>query len=196
MPANAYPARSLAVMITAVAIAVYAAAFAAPAGAAASDQATTDNSKATQDNTAQKKGQNSQDRQKQAAAADPEVKKQQPDEVLASQLIGLQVKNGSDEDADEVGEIRDLVVNQNLEITDVVISGIGGFLGIGEKDIAVPPDKVHLQPEVNFAVIDLTEDELNDAPKYKSLQEQKEDQLSQQNKQNQKKQQDNSNTNQ
>lgn len=55
---------------------------------------------------------------------------------LASRLIDQPVYSSSGDDAEEIGNITDLVFDQDGTITAVVI-GVGGFLGIGEKAVAV-----------------------------------------------------------
>jgi sporulation protein YlmC with PRC-barrel domain len=52
----------------------------------------------------------------------------------ASQLEGLDVYNQNNE---KVGDIREVLVNTQGQVEAVVI-GVGGFLGIGERDVAVP----------------------------------------------------------
>jgi sporulation protein YlmC with PRC-barrel domain len=73
----------------------------------------------------------------QAAPAQPEVR-QPVQEVtfLGSQLMGEQVYNGTADTAENIGDVKDVVIGQNGEIQFVVV-GVGGFLGIGEKNIAV-----------------------------------------------------------
>lgn len=58
--------------------------------------------------------------------------------VLASQFMGQTVYSSSNEN---VGEINDLVMNKELDNVVAVI-GVGGFLGIGEKDVAIPIDQI------------------------------------------------------
>lgn len=55
---------------------------------------------------------------------------------LASHLIGSTVYTGEQADADAIGEINDLIVAQDGSI-DAAIIGVGGFLGAGEKNVAV-----------------------------------------------------------
>ena len=38
---------------------------------------------------------------------------------------------------ENIGEINDLIMNKDLD-NIVAIVGVGGFLGIGEKDVAIP----------------------------------------------------------
>jgi sporulation protein YlmC with PRC-barrel domain len=55
---------------------------------------------------------------------------------LGSRLIGQPVYSTAGDDAEEIGNISDLVFDESGQITAVVI-GVGGFLGIGEKAVAV-----------------------------------------------------------
>ncbi len=55
-----------------------------------------------------------------------------------SKLIGLNVYNEANE---KLGDINELLVDQSGKIQAVVI-GVGGFLGIGENDVAVAYDKL------------------------------------------------------
>lgn len=55
---------------------------------------------------------------------------------LGSRLIDQPVYSSSGDDAEEIGNITDLVFDESGQITAVVI-GVGGFLGIGEKSVAV-----------------------------------------------------------
>ncbi|MCW5721429.1 MAG: PRC-barrel domain-containing protein [Devosia sp.] len=55
---------------------------------------------------------------------------------LGTRLIGQPVYSSAGEDAEEIGTINDIVFSADGQITAVVI-GVGGFLGIGEKSVAV-----------------------------------------------------------
>jgi hypothetical protein len=56
----------------------------------------------------------------------------------ASKLMGLDVYNEANE---KLGDINELIVDKDGKVNAVVI-GIGGFLGVGEHDIAVTMDKL------------------------------------------------------
>lgn len=56
---------------------------------------------------------------------------------LASNIIGETVYNGIGDDAENIGEVNDIVLGTNDGVEMIVI-GVGGFLGIGEKNVAVP----------------------------------------------------------
>lgn len=55
---------------------------------------------------------------------------------LASIIIGMPVYSSAANDAENFGEINDLVVSNQGDIVAVVI-GVGGFLGLGEKGVSV-----------------------------------------------------------
>lgn len=61
----------------------------------------------------------------------------------ASTLMGLNVYNEANE---KLGDINELLVDKSGKINAVVI-GIGGFLGMGEHDIAVSMDKLKFVEE-------------------------------------------------
>ena len=55
---------------------------------------------------------------------------------LASELIDQAVYSSAGDDAEEIGNVTDLVFDESGHLSAVVI-GVGGFLGIGEKSVAV-----------------------------------------------------------
>ncbi|WP_249976007.1 PRC-barrel domain-containing protein [Vreelandella olivaria] len=60
----------------------------------------------------------------------------------ADSLTGNNVKSTVEDDED-IGTISDLVIDEDGQIQAVVI-GVGGFLGMGEKDIAIEWDSLEL----------------------------------------------------
>ncbi|MDA9497757.1 PRC-barrel domain-containing protein [Bradyrhizobium sp. CCBAU 11357] len=78
-----------------------------------------------------------------AATARPADKMMLKDNWRASKLMGLNVYNEANE---KLGDINELLVDKNGKINAVVI-GIGGFLGMGEHDIAVSIDKLKFVEE-------------------------------------------------
>src|SRR5690349_3417976 len=55
---------------------------------------------------------------------------------LATEIIGKQVYSSTATDAEHIGDVNNLVVGEGGDIAAVII-GVGGFLGIGEKNVAV-----------------------------------------------------------
>ncbi|MBB5048173.1 sporulation protein YlmC with PRC-barrel domain [Rhodopseudomonas rhenobacensis] len=56
----------------------------------------------------------------------------------SSKLIGINVYNDNNE---SLGEISELLVDQSGKVQAAVI-GVGGFLGMGERNIAIPFEKI------------------------------------------------------
>jgi sporulation protein YlmC with PRC-barrel domain len=61
----------------------------------------------------------------------------------ASKLMGLDVYNESNE---KLGDVNEFILDKTGKVTAVVI-GVGGFLGMGEHDIAVSMDKLKFVEE-------------------------------------------------
>ena len=72
----------------------------------------------------------------------------QPDQWQASNLEGLDVYSSNN--GDKIGDIRNLIFNDSGKVQAVVI-GVGRYLGIGERNIAVPFDQIRFvnEPRVN-----------------------------------------------
>lgn len=83
------------------------------------------------------------DRTAPAATAQPADKMMLKGNWRASKLMGLNVYNEANE---KLGDINELLVDKSGKIHAVVI-GIGGFLGMGEHDIAVSMDKLKFVEE-------------------------------------------------
>jgi sporulation protein YlmC with PRC-barrel domain len=88
-------------------------------------------------------------------------------DVLANRLIGTSVYNGSGEDAEAIGDINDIILSKDGQAEAVVI-GVGGFLGIGEKNVAVQYDKVEVTGEKGNErfVLDASKESLENAPAF------------------------------
>lgn len=101
----------------------------------------------------------------QAASALVFIEKQQPGEWLAHRLVGTKVLNAS---AEAIGEVKDVVIDKNGAVSTIVI-GVGGFLGIPEKLVAVPAGVVQIGDVVQssrIVVLDVTKEALKAAPAY------------------------------
>ncbi|MBL0936709.1 MAG: PRC-barrel domain-containing protein [Rhizobiaceae bacterium] len=60
---------------------------------------------------------------------------------LASNIIGENVYNGVADDAESIGTVNDIVLGADGQAALVVV-GVGGFLGLGEKDVALEYDSL------------------------------------------------------
>jgi sporulation protein YlmC with PRC-barrel domain len=92
---------------------------------------------------------------------------QSEEEARMDKLIGMSVSNSLEED---VGEVQDVLFNKDGSITGVVLS-VGGFLGIGDKLVALPWDAVEVQYEEDVVLITATREQLEAAPPFKTLEE-------------------------
>lgn len=98
------------------------------------------------------------------------VDQQNPSEVLGTDFVGTPVTTI---DGQQIGKISNLVFDKDGRI-ELVVIGVGGFLGIGEKEVAVPFDAVKSETTNNkdVFVIDATKDQLKAAPSFKTLNDQ------------------------
>src|SRR5215510_12576833 len=69
----------------------------------------------------------------------------------------------------KIGEIMDVLVDRDGKITALIV-GVGGFLGLGEKDVAVPFNSVRTTTKDNnkwYLVMNTTKDALKSAKGFK-----------------------------
>jgi sporulation protein YlmC with PRC-barrel domain len=94
---------------------------------------------------------------------------QNPTEVLGTDFIGTPVLTTGGQ---KIGSIANLVFDQNGRI-ELAVIGVGGFLGVGQKDVAVPFDSIKsdVQNNKKVFVIDSTKEQLQAAPSYQTLDE-------------------------
>ena len=113
------------------------------------------------------------------AIGDKFVGQQGEDEALASTLIGTPVENGGGE---ALGDINDLVLSEDGQVKLIVI-GVGGFLGIGEKNVAVPFDTIEKYTDESgnvVLILNASAEELEAAPAFVTINElQQEQQMEQ-----------------
>lgn len=86
----------------------------------------------------------------------------------ADALTGNQVKS-SVEDDEDIGTITDLVIDEDGQINAVVV-GVGGFLGMGEKNVAIEWDSLELTKDEDgedyVITVNASEDALEAAEEY------------------------------
>jgi sporulation protein YlmC with PRC-barrel domain len=78
-------------------------------------------------------------------------------------------QNVYDPGDNKIGEIMDVLVDREGKATALII-GVGGFLGAGEKDVAVPFDAVRVTTKNNnkyYLVMNATKDGLKSARGFK-----------------------------
>jgi sporulation protein YlmC with PRC-barrel domain len=79
----------------------------------------------------------------------------------ASELIGMNVKNSSDQN---IGEVSDLGIDLPAGRVTFVILGAGGVLGAGEKHYVMPPNAFTLASDNKSLVSGIDKEKLADAP--------------------------------
>lgn len=79
----------------------------------------------------------------------------------ASKIIGNKVYKGDT----SIGQIEDVMVDLDHATTAAVILSVGGFLGMGDKLVAVPVSQIKVGSEAKFTT-DLTKDQLVNAPAF------------------------------
>jgi hypothetical protein len=87
-------------------------------------------------------------------------------EMRASKLIGTTVKNDANE---SIGSINEIVLGKDGKVAAVVI-GVGGFLGMGEREVAVNFDALRVAQDANNRTVvslDATKDTLKAAPEWR-----------------------------
>src|SRR5690606_729278 len=93
---------------------------------------------------------------------------QSDEQISANTYIGQAVYNSADE---SIGKISDLIMEKDGGITAAII-GVGGFLGIGEKWVAVPFTTISITqaPESDDVKLTTTEtaESLQAAPEFKT----------------------------
>lgn len=89
-------------------------------------------------------------------------------QILASSFVGESVYESEKADAATVGKVSDLVFATDGRIEAIVV-GVGGFLGVGEKDVAVSPDQLKAAIRSDgktWLIMKASKDQLNAAPAF------------------------------
>ena len=88
-------------------------------------------------------------------------------DMLSSNVVGLDIYNGQNND---IGKIQDIAFNSSKQVTGYILS-VGGFLGMGTHYVAVNPGAVMVaydaQNKVWKATMNATKDQLKSAPEFK-----------------------------
>jgi hypothetical protein len=78
----------------------------------------------------------------------------------ASGLLGMEVRNNENQ---KLGEIKDLVMESPGKVSYAVLA-VGGFLGIGEKLIALPPNTLKVATDGDYLVLNADKAKIQAAP--------------------------------
>jgi sporulation protein YlmC with PRC-barrel domain len=95
------------------------------------------------------------------------VDSQKPDQWLASKFKGTDVVG---DDSKKIGDVTDVLFDKNGKIEAFVI-GVGGFLGIGSKEVALAPNSFDVVPGDNGGAdklkLSMNKDQLTKAQDFK-----------------------------
>ena len=104
-----------------------------------------------------------------AFADDTFIAEQKMTEYLAKdRLIGAKVK---DNDGKIIGDVEDLIINSDGHVEGLIM-GVGGFLGVCEKKVAVTRKALSFEVtdgKMNVVMPDANKDVLTAAPAYKRI---------------------------
>ena len=110
----------------------------------------------------------------------------QETDFFASDLIGMRIYNSETEveanstiaadgekEWDDIGEINDVLLDSEGNVKAVIL-GIGGFLGMGERDVSVNMDEIRIVTEEGdsddrFLVVNTSKEMLEKAPAFERM---------------------------
>jgi sporulation protein YlmC with PRC-barrel domain len=97
---------------------------------------------------------------------------EEDNQFRSTKLVGHTVVNSNDE---TLGDINDLIISSEGDFEGVII-GVGGFLGIGEKDVGVRFQDLTITENVEAGdlklTLDTTREDLEAAPEFVTKEEQ------------------------
>ncbi len=94
---------------------------------------------------------------------------QADDQALASDVVGSKVVTPGGE---QLGKVDDLIVDHDGKLQGAVLS-VGGFLGIGDKQVAVPWKAIQQRGPNEPLVVAMSKDQLENAPEFMTLADQR-----------------------
>jgi len=100
-------------------------------------------------------------------SGDKFVDRQQATDWRSSKLVGTSVYGT---DNSKIGSVDDVLIGSDGSVRAVVV-GVGGFLGVGQKDVAIPFNALNIARKPDSTAIDkisvtYTKDQLQNAPTF------------------------------
>ena len=106
-----------------------------------------------------------------AATEEAIITEQEETQLRADDLMGIEVVDASGE---VIGEVEDLIFDEDKKIAGVVV-GVGGFLGIGKKEVGLNWDQAQIQEEPDTRqktiVVNLNRSQFEAAPDFVTKEE-------------------------
>lgn len=87
---------------------------------------------------------------------------QAPGQMRTDKLIGRNIQNTQNE---TIGEIKSVMLNQSGSVESVIV-GVGGFLGIGEREVALGWNDLNVSADGEKVTTAMTKDQLQSLPEY------------------------------
>ncbi len=93
------------------------------------------------------------------------------EDVESLRVHGTTLKSGEvDREWNDIGEVHDILMSRDGKLKAVLVD-VGGFLGIGERTVAVSMDQINFVPEAEgdgeyFLVINSNQEKLENAPEF------------------------------
>ena len=117
---------------------------------------------------AQQSQQNQENQQSQAASPATDVTQLREFDDQVVERLGITVDELEDmdiigPDGEEIGEVRDVLVNQQGNIV-AMSAELGGVLGVGSREVVLRLDQVGLEQNRRNLVISMTREELEALP--------------------------------
>ena len=91
------------------------------------------------------------------------IEEQQTGQLLSEDLIGADVMSREE---GRIGTLVAVLFDQNDQIVGGIVA-VGGFLGVGAKDVALSWDEFDVRPEEHLVYVDMTQAQLEAAPAFK-----------------------------
>jgi len=97
---------------------------------------------------------------------------QDANSMLGKEFIGQAVYTP---DKTKIGNISDIILSKDGKSVEGIVIGVGGFLGLGERNVALKTEQLKIARDPNDALtltLDVKKDELANAPEFKSRKDQ------------------------
>jgi|GEM_PF-1186103 len=99
----------------------------------------------------------------QTAVEDVIVSEQGGSELRSDWILGANIVTPASE---QIGQIQDIIIDEEDGSVNAVIVSVGGFLGFGSKAIAVDWSELEISYDANVVELDITREDAEEAEEY------------------------------